>query len=168
MNVKSSTNFFIGNEVEHSPAYGRRTLFVVGVQSEKQINTNYETYKCEHIYFGANRSFPPLAVNDGASWLQWEQMVLPFLKKGHLCTLDVPISCVEGLTESSLVEYFNFIPMISAPIPYIGLLGYNATLKLDDRSSNDTNPGVWCHSLHDLKDRQAFTDWSAYQDDKKI
>ena len=29
--------FFIGTEVEHTPAHGKTTLFVVGLQSHQQI-----------------------------------------------------------------------------------------------------------------------------------
>ena len=31
------TRFFIGTEVEHTPAYGQRTLFVVGYQPKEEI-----------------------------------------------------------------------------------------------------------------------------------
>jgi hypothetical protein len=87
---------------------------------------------------------------------------------GILCTLDLDVSAVEGLIEGPLVEYNNFIPMISVKIPYIQQLGYNATIKLDDRDFAATNPGVWCHSLHTLKDRAVFTDWSRYIKDEIV
>jgi hypothetical protein len=48
------------------------------------------------------------------------------------------------------------------------MLGYNATIKLDDKDFAATNPGVWCHQLHDLKDRNKFTDWSKYTKDEVI
>ena len=50
-----SVNFFTGVEVEHTPAHGLKTLFVVGVQSFEQITEHL--HGCEHIYFGANMSF---------------------------------------------------------------------------------------------------------------
>ena len=31
-----------------------------------------------------------------------------------------------------------------------------------------TNPGVWCHSLHDLQNRSVFTDWSKYTKDQSV
>ena len=65
---------------------------------------------CEHIYFGANMSFPKLDVNDAEEWHAWEGMVKFFLERDYLCTLDVDVSCVEGLIESGLTEYYNFIP----------------------------------------------------------
>jgi hypothetical protein len=75
---------------------------------------------------------------------------------------------VEGLLESGLCEYRNFIPMISVKMPYIRQLGYNATLKLDDKDFAATNPGVWCHSIHDLQNWDHFTDWSKYNKDATL
>jgi len=161
-----NTAFFTGTEVEHTPALGKKTLFVVGVQSEDDIAAYIQG--CEHIYFGANQSFPNIDTNDYVKWTQWENMILPFLQKGYLCTLDIDVKCVEGLLESCLTEDHNFIPMISVKLPYIKLLGYNATLKLDDRDFAATNPGVWCHSIHDLQNRDHFTDWSKYTKDETL
>jgi hypothetical protein len=95
-------------------------------------------------------------------------MILYFLQKGYLCTLDIDVNCVEGLLESSLTEDHNFIPMISVKLPYIKLLGYNATLKIDDKDFAATNPGVWCHSIHELQNRDHFTDWSKYTKDETL
>jgi len=158
--------FFTGTEVEHTPAFGMPTLFVVGVQQEEWIGYNLNGRR--HIYFGANQSFPKINTNDHVKWTQWENMIRPFLDRDYLCTLDIDVNCVEGLLESSLVEYRNFIPMISVKLPYIRQLGYNATLKLDDRDFAATNSGVWCHSIHDLQNRDHFTDWSKYTKDEIV
>jgi hypothetical protein len=161
-------DFFVGTEVEHSPALGHRTLFVVGIQDSTSIMNLAQTNACSHIYFGANQSFPKLEVNDGDGWRPWERMVQDCLKQSYLCTLDLDVDCVEGLAESALVEFNNFIPMISVKLPYVQMLGYNATIKLDDKDFAATNPGVWCHSLHELRDRKVFTDWSKYTKDETI
>jgi hypothetical protein len=158
--------FFYGTEVEHTPALGKKTLFVVGVQTTDDIAAHIQG--CEHIYFGANQSFPNIDTNDYVKWTQWENMILPFLQKGYLCTLDIDVGCVEGLLESCLTEDHNFIPMISVKLPCIKLLGYNAVLKIDDKDFAATNPGVWCHSIHDLQNRDHFTDWSKYTKDQVL
>ena len=162
-----SVNFFVGTEVEHSPAYGMKTLFVVGLQDVTQTHLTAKSQGCQHIYFGANQSFPRMNTND-SRWFEWENMIMPMLNNGFTCTLDLDISQVEGLCESGLVEHPNFIPMISAKIPYVRLLGYNATLKIDDKDFRATNAGVWCHSLHDLQDRSRFTDWNQYTKDEIV
>ena len=170
MNRDGYTNvdFFVGKEVEHTPAIGMRTLFVVGVHDHAIVTQQVLTNKCLHVYFGANHSFPKMETDDYIKWQQWEGMILPLLQDGWLCTLDLDVSCAEGLVESSMVEYNNFIPMISVKLPYIQLMGYNATIKLDDKDFAATNPGVWCHSLHELRDRKVFTDWSEYTKDEIV
>ena len=167
--------FFIGNEVEHTPAYGMRTLFVTGVQPldkiERILDDNNalldSTKHIEHIFFGANHSFNP-AYNDYEGWKQWEDMIDYFLAQGYLCSLDIPLSAVEEFHDGSLNERSNFIPQIRVPIPYIKLWNYNTMIKIDDKDFKATNPGVWSHSLHDLKDRSKFTSWDQYKNDKVI
>ena len=161
-------DFFIGKEVEHTPAFGLKTLFVVGVQDSTHTIKKAVQNECTHIYFGANQSFPNPEVNDGDAWRDWETMVSDCLQRGFLCTLDLDVKSVEGLVEGPLVEYNNFIPMISVKLPSLQMLGYNATIKLDDKDFAATNPGVWCHSLHELRDRKVFTDWSKYTKDEII
>jgi hypothetical protein len=169
-----ATNFFVGTEIEHTPALGKRTMFVVGVQPISQIEwavgetDRKNRDKITHIYFGANQSFPNPEVNDADTWTAWEQMIQPFLDRGYWCTLDLDVKAVEGLLEGTMVEHSMFIPMISVKLPYIQQLGYNATIKLDDKDFKATNPGVWCHNLHDLKDRNKFTTWDKYTQDEVI
>ena len=158
---------FTGIEVEHTPALGMKTLFVVGVQPQELIEAACKAHKCQHVYFGANQSFPILHTNS-QDWTVWENMIFPFLTQGYTCTLDLDVSCVEGLLESGLTENHNFIPMISIKLPYINQLGYNATIKLDDKGFAETNPGVWCHSVHQLQKRKQFTGWSKYSQDEVI
>ena len=89
--------------------------------------------------------------------------------KQHLrVTLDIDVSCVEGLLESGLTEQMTFIPMISVKLPYLQQLGYNATIKIDDIDFNATNPGVWCITLNELTKRKYFTDWNQYKKDQVI
>lgn len=169
-------SFFLGAEVEHTPAFGQPTLFVVGLQSMKDIDYQLMNRTCytdksrniTHVYFGANQSFPNPDINDAATWNAWEAMINNVLSKGLFATLDLDITAAEGLLESGLIEQHRFIPMISVKLPYITQLGYNATLKLDDKDFAATNPGVWCHSLHNLQNRAVFTDWSKYTKDEII
>ena len=168
--VADNIVFFIGNEVEHTPAFGMRTLFVTGVQPVENIelilgdiNALLDTTKhIKHIFFGANHSFNPTGY---AEHKAWEDMIMHFLTKDYLCSLDIPMSQVEEFNDGGLNEWNNFIPQIRVPIPYISLWNYNTMLKLDDKDFKATNPGVWSHSLHTLMDRSKFTDWSQYKND---
>ena len=157
--------FFTGVEVEKTPAFGMKTLFVTGVQPCDVIQKHYDEEQCEHIFFGANHSFNPFK-ND--EWDAWENMIKAFLVSGKLCSLDIPLSVVEMFNDLCLNEYDNFIPQIRVPLPYTKLWNYNTMVKIDDVDFKATNPGVWCHSLHDLMDREKFTDWSKYGLDKVL
>jgi hypothetical protein len=155
--------FFTGVEVEHTPAFGLQTLFVVGLHQVDAIAANL--LGSRHIFFGANHSFNPQTPEE---WSNWETMIMFFLEKEYLCSLDIPLSAVEDFNDGGLNEYHNFIPQIRVPIPYIKLWNYNTMIKIDDKDFKATNPGVWTHSLHDLKDRSKFTDWSQYSKDEII
>ena len=155
--------FFVGTEVEHTPAYGMRTLFVTGIQPVEHIASNLQS--CQHIFFGANHSYNPQTYEEHKAW---EDMILFFLDKDYLCSLDIPLNQVEEFHESGYCERDNFIPQIRVPIPYVKLWNYNTMLKIDDRDFKATNPGVWSHSLHTLMDRSKFTDWTQYKNDEII
>ena len=163
--VSDTPIFFTGVEVEKTPAYGMKTLFVTGTQPCNIIQEHFEKEQCEHIFFGANHSFEPSNEED---WTSWERMLKAFLTAGKLCSLDIPISYAEVFLESGLTEYENFIPQLRIPLPYVKQWNYNTMLKIDDKGFKATNPGVWCHSLHDLMDRNKFTDWTKYGLDKVI
>jgi hypothetical protein len=171
--VKEDITFFVGTEVEHTPAFGMRTLFVTGVQPIQEIQDwldDFNSYEDRskhigHIFFGANHSFNPQSYEEHKAW---ENMILFFLEKEYLCSLDIPINQVEEFHESGYCEYNNFIPQIRVPIPYVKLWNYNTMLKIDDKDFKATNPGVWSHSLHTLMDRSKFTDWSQYKNDEIV
>jgi len=155
--------FFKGTEVERTPAFGKKTLFVVGIQPIDSIIAHMHGQ--EHIFFGANHSFNPRTFEE---WRKWESMITYFLERGRLCTLDIPISAVEQFNEGGLCDYRNFIPQIRVSVPYTKLWNYNTMLKIDDKDFDATNPGVWCHSLHSLMSRETFTGWDDYKGDSKL
>ena len=156
-------NFFTGTEVEKTPAFGKQTLFVVGVQSVNDIAEHLQG--CEHIFFGANHSFHP---DNNLEWARWEGMIGHFLERGYLCSLDIPVKCVEDFNDTGLCEYRNFVPQIRISIPYVKLWNYNTMIKIDDSDFDATNPGVWTHSLHSLMSRRTFTDWDQYNKDQPV
>ena len=163
--------FFHGVEVEHTPAHGMHTLFVVGVQTVRDILDKIDelytnnSITIKHIYFGANQSFNAELSED---WAYWEGMVKGLLAKGYWATLDVGIDKIIPLHEAGLCEFNQFIPMISVKVPYIALLNYNATIKIDDVGFQASNPGVWCHRVHDLMDSSKYTSWDKYKGDQLL
>jgi hypothetical protein len=163
--VSNTVQFFFGKEVEHTPAFGKYTLFVVGVHTVEDIKHQLTLGEDQigHIFFGANHSFNP---QNNLDWQRWESMIESFLDLDYLCSLDIPMSAVEEFNENGLNERDNFIPQIRVPIPYVRLWNYNTMIKIDDTDFKATNPGVWSHYLHDLQSHDRFTDWSQYKNDK--
>jgi hypothetical protein len=166
--IKDSVIFFTGTEVEHTPAFGKRTLFVVGVQPiteiEKYLNI-FDHQDIDHIFFGANHSFTAITPEE---WNAWESMIMHFLNKNYWCSLDLPASYAEEFHEGGLNEQEKFIPQLCISLPYIKLWNYNTMIKIDDKDFKSTNPGVWTHSLHTLMDRKVFTDWDQYKTDEVL
>lgn len=169
----SDITFFVGTEVEHTPAFGQKTLFVVGIQDPNEILGILNDHRAlldvtqhiTHVYFGANQSFQ---IDKSEDWFKWESMIIPLLKADILCTLDLDVKYVGEMHDSGFCEYNNFIPQISVKIPYISLLNYNACVKIDDTDFKKSNPGIWVHQVHDLMSRDKFNDWSVYSKDKII
>ena len=166
--VETAVTFFTGVEIEHTPAYNMKTLFVVGHHDDQTIITMAENNDCKHIYFGANQSFHTDGINDVATWRPWEDMIKGCLDAGYWCTLDFDVKETEGLHESGLCEYRRFIPQISVKLPYMSLLNYNTTIKFDDKDFEATNPGVWCVPLGAVTQKKYFTNWDLYTNDEII
>ena len=155
--------FFTGKEIEHTAAYGMDTLFVTGVQNPAEVLVLAKQEKVKHVYFGANQSFKPKSMDEMKNW---DLMITALLKQDYWCTLDFDSKYAEDVLESGLNEHRKFISMISVKLPYLTQFNYNATLKIDDKDFEATNPGVWTHRLHDLLDSNKFTDWDQYKEDE--
>ena len=158
--TSNSVSLFVGTEVEKTLAYGKRTLFVVGVHSVDVIEKFAEQENCDHIYLGANMSFEP---NEA-----WYTMVTSLLVSDLWVTLDYDVKHHDWVLEGCFNEHDKFISMISVKLPYISQLNYNACLKVDDRDFRSTNTGVWVHSVHSLQDSSVYTNWSKYTKDKPL
>jgi len=161
----NDVTFFIGTEIEKTPAYNLKTLFVVGIQDLDTIKEIYNSKSCQHIYLGANQSFD--LTEDGAG-VKWNTFVHNLLEWGVLTTIDFDVKYAEWVCENGFGEYNNAICQVSVKVPYATQLGYNATIKIDDTDFKASNPGVWCHQLHDLMDRDKYTDWTQYSQDEII
>ena len=108
--------------------------------------------------------------DDKDSWTDWDFIISTLLEADVWVTLDFDSKYAnhEWFHDQGWSESRKFIPMIAVRLPYIDAFNYNTTLKLDDKSFEGTNTGVWCHQLHDLKDRSNYTDWSEYVGDEVI
>jgi hypothetical protein len=159
--------YFTGYEVEHTVAYGMFTLFVVGTPPLEEILAQAQQRDVKQIYFGTSQSFNPADISQ-EEYSAWDEVIIGSLKAGYWVTLDFGVEHIEGVLESGYNEYAKFIPMISVKLPYINQLNYNATIKLDDRTWGDTNPGVWTHHLQSLMGKDKFTFWDQYTQDTEV
>lgn len=164
---QDQVGFFVGTEVEHTPARGMKTLFVVGLQPVDEILNLADSTGCAAVYFGANMSFEFVSYDEIHAWVAMIKEVLEHPNE-YMCTLDFDVRESPEVSESELVKYRNFIPMVSVKVPHAVQLGYNATIKIDDSDFKASNPGVWCHSLHTLMDPTCFTPWRDYTNDVVI
>ena len=159
--------YFTGYEVEHTVAYGMKTLFVVGTPPLAEILVQAKQHDVKQIYFGTSQSFNPQAISN-EEYRAWDDVIIGCLKADYWVTLDFGVEHIEGVLESGYNEYAKFIPMISVKLPYINQLNYNATIKLDDRTWGATNPGVWTHHLQSLMGKDKFTYWDQYTQDTEV
>lgn len=169
-NKTNDAIFFTGVEVEKTPTCGMKTLFVVGIQPAKAVIQTALQLNCKAIYFGANHSFDMPDKDQWDGWHPWEKMIKGVLADSALfwCSLDFDLEHMQSFLESGLAENIRMIPVVSVKMPYIEQLGYNAVIKIDDKGFNQTNPGVWCHSIQTATHPSAFTHWQDYNDDELI
>jgi|ETNvirenome_6_85_1030632.scaffolds.fasta_scaffold22902_4 hypothetical protein len=190
-------NYFIGKEVELSPAHGLKTLFVKTETSmdAPTILATANIKACDHIYLGAGQSFMtntlygsryvPVSETDNhgktlqilqGDSLKFENfdsfpMGIHWLLEttNYWVTLDFDVMYLDLITSWNLFKYEKFIPMISVKLPSLHSLNKHAIIKLDDNINFNgaTNNGVWCHNLQSLAKRKGLTKWAEYVDDKE-
>ena len=156
--------FFTGKEVEHTPAYGLKTLFVVDKQDATEIVEYARGYECSHVYLGANHSF------NGVDLKKWQKMIDTIIDEPMWCTLDFDYTYFRDIRKWIARWDKNtwFIPTISIKLPHITEMNYNTMIKLDDINFKATNPGIWSHSMNDLMQTKKFTHWGDYGQDEII
>lgn len=162
--VATDVKYFVGDEVEVTPAFNLTTLFVVGVLDPEEITAIATQHECDHVYFGANQSF------DGNNIDGWVRQIEHILRLGFWATLDLDVKYCQDSSPwlNQLNTFDQFITQISVKLPYIKRYNENTTIKIDDIDFDATNDGVWCHSLDKLKNDQVMTVWSEYGKDKII
>jgi len=161
-----AADFFIGPEVEHTPAYSKRTLFVVGKQKLDQILRMAKEYKTPHVFMGANHSFSAASQDP-----YWDQVITALLDRGLWVTLDYQAhehNDVLKMLNPGVWQCRTFVPLLGVRIPKVQTSSPNLTIKIDDVDFKATNPGVWCLHFHEVTDSNRFTDWNDYSTDEVL
>ena len=154
---------FSGIEVEHTPAYGKQTLFLARNDLfYDQIEQLAKSVKAEAIYFGANRSF---MYNHATQINQMTRL----LRKGYYVTIDYPHALHNEVKArfESIWTHDKFIPFCSVIFPK-SEGDDNLCIKIDDVDFNKTNPGVWTMTMDHFKQSAGFTSWTEYKQDEPI
>lgn len=157
--------FFVGPEVEHTPAFSKRTLFVIGKQDIDKIVELARENKVTHIFMGANHSFE-LDSKDNTHY--WDLTIQSLLSRGFWVTLDYQAhqhEYVLKMLSNTVWTSRMFVPLLSVRIPKIQTSSINLTVKIDDIDFKGSNPGVWCMHYHEVTDSNRFTDWIEYGND---
>lgn len=166
-----NVNWFLGPEVETTPALGKKTLFVVGYQDTAKVEELAREHKTPHIFLGANHSFKVFPIPTKEFIKQWDSQITHLLDKGFMVTLDYQAhhhEIVLKILNAGIWQCRNFIPLLSVRIPKIQNSSLNLTVKFDDIDFNATNPGVWCMNFREVTDSNRFTDWKEYTNDVVI
>jgi len=153
--------YMIGTEIEKTPAFSKKTLFVAGYRPHDEISNVAKQHKVMHIYMGANRSF---RMNN-----DWDLLLTKLLDSGFIVTLDYPVEHHKDLTQAlskGIWQCRNFIPLATVNVTKLNILSQNLTIKIDDPDA--VNEGVWCWNQHELVDSNKFTGWNEYEDDEII
>ena len=162
---RKQVTYFTGTEIENTCMKGSQTLFVVGVRPVEEIEMLAKNNNANHIYFGTSQSFNPETDDE---MHQWTVMMRDLLDRDFYVTLDFGIEYIEKVTDTGLMKFERFIPMVSAKIPNIYKLNKNTTLKIDDVTWGHSNTGVWSKNLKDITEHMHYTDWSEYVGDTVI
>lgn len=164
------TKFFIGPEVEHTPAYSKKTLFVVDYQDPQVVEKLARQHKVQHVFLGANHSFDASHRTEFFDET-WNALVTHLLDRGFYVTLDYQAHQHRDVLEMLSPGVWQsrlFVPLLSVRIPKIETSSPNLTVKIDDIDFRATNPGVWCRHFTELTDSNRFTDWNDYSTDEDV
>ena len=127
-NFGDDPKFFIGTEVEHTPLYGKRTLFVIGKQNPKEILQRCLDNGIDHAYLGCADSFQP--GDDVVEWEAWDHIIEELIKADIWITLDFDSKYCnhKWIHDNGWTDYEKFVPMIAVRMPHIKLYNYNLSL----------------------------------------
>ena len=160
---KDDVNVFSGLEIEHTPAYGKQTLFLARNDlTFDQIISLAVASDAEAVYFVANRSY----MHSHAMQLA---QIHQLLDRGYWVTVDYPYELHRLVSKkfATCWTHEKFIPFCSIIFPYTED-DKQLCFKVDDEDFNKTNTGVWSMSMADFKSKAGYTKWEEYKQDEPI
>jgi len=148
---EKSEKFYIGSEAEHTPAFSKKTLFVVSFESIEEVLQHATTNNVKHVVIRATSKED---INKST------ELIGQLLTFGFIVTLDYNV-IFHSFVNETLSDFVwtnrNFIPLVRNDIEQLDR-NPNLTLKVE----NATNFGVWFCSVEKLKDNNSLTQWTDY------
>ena len=159
----TNVEFFVGTEVENTFGKNQHTLFVVGSQPSAKILEYASQENVSHIYLGANHSYE---IRD--EWNILHDVVSDLLEAEYTVSLNYKYNEHDAIKHELKDLYFhkNFIPQISLQFLDAKNESTNLNIKIDDKTFNATNDGVWCIPFEQLIQDMYLTKWNSYSKDK--
>lgn len=164
MNKQNRVTFYVGPEVEKTPAFAKKTLFVVGWQDTSMIDKHARENKVQHISLGAQNSFN-MDWDTSNIRKTWDEQVTYLLDKGYWVTLSYPAhqhKTVLSMLNDGIWQSRLFVPVLSVNVPKLQTSNPNLSIKMDDNSGSES-PGIWTMHFNEVTDSNRFTDWNEYE-----
>ena len=161
---KGRAEFVVGYEIEHTAAYGKKTLLITDISDTNKIEELLKETGSKHIYLELTLALSK--TKDATTTIaKYKKVAKYFLDNDVWCTIDVPAEYVEKIVD--LCSYKIFVVNITVVIPCVTQLNKNAAIKISDKP-NGNNGGVWVTNIKDITVRSNFTPWSKYKKDRGV
>lgn len=148
----NTTKFYIGPEVEKTPAYGKRTLFITDVVENSKVEQYVRDNRIQHI---------SIEVSEGNLDNKFSDLVTYLLDRNYFVTFKYPADSHAGVLETFSPGVWQsrlFVPVLRVNVKSIETSNPNLTLSLRDETI-----GLWSLHYNDLLDSNRFTDDSEHE-----
>lgn len=149
--------YAVGPEIEHTPVFSSKTLFVNGIRSVSQMLEFAEKDHCKHICLGAFDSFQKNK--------KWNEIISQLLNAELHVSLHYPADADDFLLEALTADVWGhpyFIPVIVISMSGVADRSKNLMLKVGDGYQPESNPGVWTIPMREVLDSNRFTPWGDF------
>lgn len=153
-----TTRFYIGSEVEHTPAFSKKTLFVLGEQPIVDVLKFARIHSVRHVSLASERTF-----NES---IDYNDSIIQLIAEGLYVTLEYPIDMHQHMLDTLSSEIWSsklFVPLVRCVVPGLHSCNNNLVIKIDDTDFQGSNGGVWCWDKNGLLDNNRYSEWRDYQ-----
>jgi hypothetical protein len=158
-------DYVLGPEVEHTDAFGKKTLIVNRIISPEEIQDIFDQYDCEHIYFEVSYALSQ-SKNQSKVINDYKKLAKHFLGKGITVTVDCPTDLAHNYAD--LTSNKNFVMNLAINIPHLHKLKDQISLKIMAGEYENDTGGIYVIHLDNVRKKKNFTPWKAYDKDVKV